>query len=185
MVGTVFAYNRTNAGFGADMLEALGQTDYYVSRSFIMPDATWVPEGGTTPSIFMEVANTQSVENVLVNKVELLLRHSVNNRYVIIIKVWRDPLPENIAMVCAVWMKANNTAQAHEWLAIKFTSFGSRPPTAIELAAFPVNPGDRPWVPALAVSSAIWTTAWTQCSPSRFCLHTCSMSRTLPLLPTC
>lgn len=52
-------------------------------------------------------------------------------------------------MVVAVWVKANDIAEGNEWKAVKFTSFGNRPPTSAELAAFPVTPGDRPWVPTL------------------------------------
>ena len=52
-------------------------------------------------------------------------------------------------MVVAVWLKANDVIEGNEWQAIKLTSFGNRPPTSAELAAFPVTPGNRPWLPAL------------------------------------
>lgn len=145
----VIIYNSNAVGpLGDDILIARGQSDYTVSRSCVMPDATWVPEHGVAPSIFFEIGNTQEVSN-LIDKAALIMRHSANIRYFILVKVWRSPNPEETAMVIGVWRKTNNSATADEWLAIKFTSFGLRAPTDEELADFPTVAGSRPWVPAL------------------------------------
>ena len=146
--GTFEVYNRKSDEWGEDALLAFGKLHYRIPENVLMPAATWAPQHGLHPSIFFEIANLQEPENLL-NKVDLILRNSHDIRYVIIVKAWRDPLPDQVAMVVAVWLKANNVIEGNEWQAFKFTSFGNRPPTSAELAAFPVTPGDGPWLPAL------------------------------------
>eukprot|EP01032_Pedospumella_encystans_P010310 gene10310-12062_t len=146
--GTFYECNRKSDEWGDDALMAFGKLHYRIAENVLMPDATWAPQHGLHPSVFFEIANLQAPENLL-NKVDLILRNSHEIRYVIIVKVWRDPLPDQVAMVIAVWLKANDVIERNEWQATKFTSFGTRPPTSAELAAFPVTPGDRPWLSPL------------------------------------
>jgi hypothetical protein len=146
--GKFFMFNRA-AGEMDGVLGVAGQGECHVGNSYIMPDTSYIPIHGNTPSFYMEVANTQHVLT-LINKVEQLLHHSHNNRYTVILKVWRNPNPNQVAIVIAVWLKVGDTATPAEREAIVFTSFGTRPPTNDELAPFAVAPaGFTPWVPAL------------------------------------
>lgn len=90
--GTFEVYNRKFDEWGDDAVVAYGKLHYRIAENVLSPDATWAPQHGLHPSIFFEVANLQEPENLL-NKVDLILRNSYDIRYVIIVKVWRDPLP--------------------------------------------------------------------------------------------
>eukprot|EP01032_Pedospumella_encystans_P008297 gene8297-9869_t len=127
------------------ILQNYGKADVSVIGDWIQLDGQWVPEDGIAPTFMYEVVNAEGL-TIAMAKANRVVMHSESCRYFMVVKIWRDVIPSQIAAALARWIRSGNTVQERELQATHFDSFGNRPATQAELDEFPHAPGNGLWV---------------------------------------
>lgn len=147
--GMVNNYDELHSDDEHSILKFGGQRSTHFSHTTMLPDAQWIPVHGLTPSLVLEIGNSQTI-GMLLTKVNIILNESKNSRYIVVVKLWRDPVPARVAMVVMVWRKSEDIVAPAEYEATHFISFGNKAPTAAQLAGFPMVPDPHgAWLPEL------------------------------------